>query len=629
MVEEEAPKALESPEEKEKKRKFFRAARQVEKDLQKGGTAIEAINQAATDHELTRAQIRNLIALHNVSMDDEDERPVRRKAETEDDIQEQLHELKKSRDEIKSMRENTRAYLAKQFEKGPVVKLEKGAAPTYLDSDGNVYVTMGNGYPGKIPPGGVYNFGKRNEPQWKKWAGKDAGGWVTATDEDIEREEENPTLEQLDAPEVMSKDTERPKEKTAKKTEAPKAAPPPPLEKRPLYTGELSDMRNPFTIPRYSPEPVEPRSKEFDMPPHIASKLQPEAYTQGSKLTLQEILTIPKYRRQRELFGAFLASEGGPATTIMQRYMDSLTNPSAMTDIDQQLLVHYQEKFNRWSQYLEEVRENTKPEDVVYMLKNNRAFDFLRDKVSPERATQLIKIHMDRVFMQMSPEQVRRVVESSRANRDVRRSDYYRDLYNSVTEAGSHEKIDALVFNNLNDAQRKDALNTLRPNFAQLFKGMSANDSLRTLEAIDNNRENIMQVLVATLSNDIEFKREVTQEIILGARVREVGEKTLSLDDAQIEAVNVIDGEIGDTDDLRRAIRDPKFQEKVGRRVGKFWEDMKPEEREELSYAQLQDDGKLPKAQRGFFSLWLSSIFATAFPDIRSKLANEFGYENT
>jgi hypothetical protein len=134
-------------------------------------------------------------------------------------------------------------------------------------------------------------------------------------------------------------------------------------------------------------------------------------------------------------------------------------------------------------------------------------------------------------------------------------------------------------------------------------------------------------VLAATISNDIELKQQVAKETIHGIRVRELGEgEKVEIGEVWLES---LEGEIKmeNTDDLRRRIRESDFRKKIERRTGTSWEDMDPEERESESYVELQEEGKLPKPRRGFFGLWLSSIFDSAFPEMKQKLANEFENE--
>ena len=185
--------------------------------IREGKGIAEARAEAIREHNLNAAEIAGMDEILDTKDDAEKEaagegegRPARREPETTEEIQARLDELKKRRNA-------TRENLAKQYGQCLLVKLEKGAAPTYVDTEGNVYVTMGNGFPGRLPPGGSYNFGKRSAPQWKKWLGKDAGGWVEATEEDIRRENENPTLVQLDESTAESRTEEKPA-----KPEAPK-----------------------------------------------------------------------------------------------------------------------------------------------------------------------------------------------------------------------------------------------------------------------------------------------------------------------------------------------------------------------------------------------------------------------
>ena len=429
-----------------------------------------------------------------------------------------------------------------------------------------------------------------------------------------------------DQPQATGQLTPEKKNTQERKPEAP---PPPPVEERPL-SDRQSNVKSPFSIRPQAQEAVIPGLNAY-VPSFIESTLKaiPRDDLQERQLTLQEILGNP---RQQELFGLFIESFGKQRGAVtIQKYMDSISNPSAMTDLDHQWLTHYQAEFYKRSLLLKEMQVDTKKSDFEYILKNSPAFSFLHNKVGPERANELIKLHMDKAFMRMSEEQFTRVIEAKRANYDIRRSDYYLELRELVRgKTGDGEKLDNFSIRDKPSAEKMEILDTVKSNFFQEIlskSGLTSGKSEFTLDTIDAHREQIMQVLAATISNDTELKREVAFEVITGARVRNIGENVPTLEDAQIESINVIDGQIGETEDLRHRIRDADFRKKVGLRIGKFWEDMDPEEREEISYAQLQDEGKLPKSQRGFFSLWLSSIFDAAFPDIQKKLANEFENE--
>jgi hypothetical protein len=408
--------------------------------------------------------------------------------------------------------------------------------------------------------------------------------------------------------------------------------PPPPLEEKPL-SDRVSNVKSPFrSTPRMS-EPILPGPDAYA--PNFIPSSRHEAL--GEPPSMREILDDPK---KQELFGIFVESTGDRGRALVKKFMES-----AMTDTDHAELQMYRIEFHRRASYAQEVRERTTPADIEFMLHNHAAFTFLRNSIAPARAAEIIKIHMDKEFMRMSNEQLTRVTEASRANHDIWRSDYLRDLYQSIekkkNEASPDERLP--TFDSIRDkspAERQKMLDFLKPSFMQevssliqgissgsLFSGapsLSVDNSKAALESIDLNRENIMYVLAATISNDMELKRAVADEAIHGIRVREAGEDVLTLEDAQDASINVLEGQIGDTEDLRRRIRDAEFRKKVGVRAGKFWEDMDPEEREKLSYEQLQDEKVLPKPRRGFFSLWLSSIFDAAFPDMQKKLANEF-----
>lgn len=408
------------------------------------------------------------------------------------------------------------------------------------------------------------------------------------------------------------------------KNSSPEPSLPPPVQWR--QSSRRSNVRSPFSIRQLAPEPIIPGPDAY-MPQFIRKTLRPEARPDlfEPQLTLQEILNNPK---QQELFGIFIESFGGQrGRAIVEKYMDSSTNPAAMTDLDEEWLQHYQAEFYKRWLLLKEMCTDTKICDFEFMLKNEPAFCFLRNNVPSDRAIELIKHHMGTVFMRMSAPQVTRVIEAKRANHDIRRSDYYRELLESVRARLGNRIEDVPSIRDKSDEERKKMFEYFTPGFFERLNsknGLSGELSTDVVDTIDANRQQIMKVFAATISNDLELKREVALEAITGKRVREIGEGVLELHEAQLECINVIGGQIGDTEDLRRRIRDAEFRKKVGIRVGKFWENMNPEERETVSYAVLQEEGKLPKPRRGFFGLWLTSLFDAAFPDLQEKLANEF-----
>ncbi|KRQ16579.1 hypothetical protein AOQ71_04825 [Bradyrhizobium manausense] len=341
---------------------------------------------------------------------------------------------------------------------------------------------------------------------------------------------------------------------------------------------------------------------------------------------MQEILADPKMQEQ---FGIMVEAAGTRGRELVNKFMEWQYDPSSMTGQDHQELRQYRLEFQQRLLFLKEIQDRTTPEDLKYFLKNDPALTFLGNSMTPARAAEVIKIHMDKVFMHMSDAELTKILNASRANHDVRQSDYYLELRESV-QAKIGKQIDEVPsLRDKSESEKKKLLEYLTPGWSERWKSrnnLTGERSTNVLNAIDENREKIMSVLAATISNDLDLKREVALEAATGTKqVRKVGERVFSLEDAQIEAVNVIGAHIGNTDDLRRRIRDAEFRHKVELRGGGiFWKDMDPETRERVSYEVLQEEGKLPAPRRGFFSLWLRSLFDAAFPDIQKKLANEF-----
>ncbi|MCP1846816.1 MULTISPECIES: nuclease-related domain-containing protein [unclassified Bradyrhizobium] len=408
------------------------------------------------------------------------------------------------------------------------------------------------------------------------------------------------------------------------KHSSPEPSLPPPVQW--AQSSRRSNVRSPFSIRQMAPQPVIPGPDAY-MLQFIQSTLRPEARPDlfEPKLTLQEIL---KDTKQQELFGLFIESFGGQqGRTIVEKFMDSDSNPATMTHLDEEWFQHCLTEFHKRSLLLKEMCTDTKRCDFEFMLKNEPAFGFLDNNAPVDRAIELIKHHMSTAFMRMSGPQLTRVIEATRANHDIRRSDYYRELLESVRAKLGSQIEDVPSIRDKSDEERKRMFEYLTPGFFERLKSknsLSGQLSTDVLATIDSNRQQIMKVLAATISNDLELKREVVSEAITGKRVRQIGEGILELHEAQLECINGLGGHFLVTDDLRRRIRDSEFRRTVGLRFGKSWESMSPEEREAISYTVLQEEGQLPKQRRGFFGLWVICIFDAAFPDLQEKLANEF-----
>lgn len=86
--------------------------------------------------------------------------------------------------EVRKQRKESASKLDQQFGKHLKVEGTKGFAWQNLDT-GTAYVIRGNGKVVEISAGRSHNFGTREQPQWKKWGGKETG-WADATPEDIQ-----------------------------------------------------------------------------------------------------------------------------------------------------------------------------------------------------------------------------------------------------------------------------------------------------------------------------------------------------------------------------------------------------------------------------------------------------------
>lgn len=100
-------------------------------------------------------------------------------------IEKKIERLQAQRTELQQLRDKAKEDLIVRFgNRGERVPGTRGFA-WYEASSDSMYVVRGDGVIQEIPAGDSSNFGNKDNPNWKKWLGRKAGGWVDSSEDEI------------------------------------------------------------------------------------------------------------------------------------------------------------------------------------------------------------------------------------------------------------------------------------------------------------------------------------------------------------------------------------------------------------------------------------------------------------
>lgn len=347
-------------------------------------------------------------------------------------------------------------------------------------------------------------------------------------------------------------------------------------------------------------------------------------------------------RAKNDAFARLVANlEGQEGALLLHKYENQ---PDELTDADWNKLDGYRYQLHRRWLALEEAQENISDEDIEYMLRNAPGMRFISTNLGsdPARMKEVVKSHLANVWMSLPEKQFNRLSEAVKANRDIRRSEAYKRLEETVRERVSDprknpENInwqDAAAYQaqapkdergwwrrTLDRLQGRER--DVQAQRAQAASAVTAGNR-EILQKQEANRNDIMTILAATMAGDAALKRRVVDEASgVPQKLPQLGDTVMS-GAQQMEAVNKKMLFLRH-EELVREIGSPEFKEKIRTRTGIAWNDLPREQRERAAYAQLVEDGKLPKEPEGggVTGLWLRASYGQCFNYMRKRLHEE------
>jgi hypothetical protein len=144
------------------------------------------------------------------------------------------------------------------------------------------------------------------------------------------------------------------------------------------------------------------------------------------------------------------------------------------------------------SRLLEEVNAGITQDDLKYLLYGKYSAQELSE-AQTRGATEAMRVHLKRLFLQLTQEQVDRLVCATRAIQDIRQSDYYKGL--SKTSRMVVETAPGVIF-----TRRRSSF------WERIFSNESAEATHQLRLDIERNRREIIAVLGPIMRNDLELK---------------------------------------------------------------------------------------------------------------------------
>ena len=352
----------------------------------------------------------------------------------------------------------------------------------------------------------------------------------------------------------------------------------------------------------------------------VTAMLHPNA-PQGINLgpSMEEILGD---KRRSTLFMDMLSSQG--RAELRDRLMQARSNPDAMSSMDWQELTNLRVEFGERFALAEEARQLVSQEDVQMMLRNDPAFSVLAGSVRPERATELIREHLFKVFMRRDQATLTRFIGAQQALAHIRSIDAYKDMQRRVGEVTKMYGItpERLASGQVDKSLMKRMFN---PGFFGAFSRQEMSQRSRHLiDAVSNNLRDISMVLGHSVSDDKEFLRDVVNEAY-GVRAPAIGGREPSRDESLAEERTL--HEHFDTASLENKFKSAEWRKRFRTADGRDWDHTPdPDERMERSFELLQNERNAPRQRQesGWFTGWLSSLFDRLFDNARTELRGAF-----
>ena len=355
----------------------------------------------------------------------------------------------------------------------------------------------------------------------------------------------------------------------------------------------------PNNMPPVQPLTGVPQLNQFRVLPNfVKPNLSRLGLTQQSQFREEPpaMAAILADKKSQENFYKLVEKMG--RTDLVGKHARSMEDPDAMSDADQQALKGLRYEFQRRSLLANEMRAGITDNDMLFMLQENPAFNFLTNNVTPARAGEIVKQHIDGIFMGAEEDELSRMVYSQRALLDIRQSKQYRGLdERTKARLGNNASIENV---NWDAVDTRTVSRILRPGIFSW--GQSTIRSRQTGEAVEANLNAVMRVLGASVSRNKELRKSLVREAITAESVPDVGAVGIATYQDVVRERTVATKAL-DLPALRASV--PAFKQRVGNR----WDQLSPAERKEEFLGGVRQQEAQRNAPRSWFGAMLAAIF--------------------
>lgn len=391
-----------------------------------------------------------------------------------------------------------------------------------------------------------------------------------------------------------------------------------------------SAVRSPYAVeaPQFPYLWMAPRK---DMVPQFIRDSQAALPEDPSLQQVPDMRTIMGNKAMNDALARLAVNfDGAAGAELLNKFYSSPEDPS----IDWMRLDGYRYQLQRRMLALEEAQENISDEDIGYMLQNAPGMRLISTNLGsdPERMKAIVKSHLSNVWMSLPEEQFNRFSEAVKANRDIRRSQAYKQLGSTVQQRVSDPRANPQNVNWREAAasralEPRDERGWWRRNLDKLFgsekivqaeRARTAAGNLEMLQAQEANRNNIMTILAATIDADPALRRRVVQEAVSGRAQApaQLGENVADASEYSAMALKFYEH-----DAIAARITAPAFRAAIADRTKKAWNELSRQQREEASYALLLEEGLLPPVPGGGVAgIAMRASFVLYFDYMRSEL---------
>lgn len=351
--------------------------------------------------------------------------------------------------------------------------------------------------------------------------------------------------------------------------------------------------------------------------------LNPSEDKRFTALTMDRIL---RDKKKQELFGELLAAQG--YADLVEKYT---TDAATMSERDQAALRQMRLEFTRRLAFAEEIRDRITTADLALMLHNNPSFGTFADSVNPERATEIVKDHLFKLFMREREEYVNIMVNTYREVDLVRsgadfarlkaRTDAYLAKYPHAPEHFDRYIAQRIVRESPEQFASNLPFLSKQNIFKKMIPGYRRKRDAEVTRVLDINLESIGNILAASITKDKDLVRAAAREANEGVRMAETG----THGPATFTEMQKLQREsAGNYTKEALTQRLESFRTAYRTEDGRRWNDATPHERENAFRKEVMNQAARSYQSRGWFAQMLISIFNAIFGRSVNDMKEEF-----